>query len=80
MRDDAELRAALLQLDPPARDSLRRLLVGEAKDRDALASTLLRQRTETSTNLADLLDMLTLDDEVRRRVLRLLGELQALDS
>jgi len=38
---------------------------------------LLRKRTTGDDALADLIDLLTLDDEARRRVVRLLGELEA---
>lgn len=37
----------------------------------------LRRRTPGADQLADLIDMLTLDAHARRRVARLLGELEA---
>jgi hypothetical protein len=40
----AELRALLATLDPRARDDLRRVLIRDQADRDAIASRLLRYR------------------------------------
>lgn len=42
--DDADLRALLETLDPKARDDLRRFLIRDQADRDAIASELLRYR------------------------------------
>lgn len=75
--DDPSILVALRRLDPAARDELRRLLVRGQPDRDAIAGQLLRRRTPASDATADLLDMLTLDGDARRRVARLLGELEA---
>ena len=44
--DDADLRALLETLDPKARDTLRRVLIHDQADRDAIASKLLRYRVE----------------------------------
>ena len=78
--NDAELRRSLARMDQPARDALRRALVADQPYRDALAERLLRRRKPGAGELADLIDMLTLDDEARRRVARLLGELEASES
>jgi len=43
---DADLRAVLAWLDPKARDDLRRVLIHDQADRDAIASQLLRYRDE----------------------------------
>ncbi|HEY6679810.1 MAG TPA: hypothetical protein VI276_01250, partial [Actinomycetota bacterium] len=40
--DDADLRALLETLDPKARDDLRRVLIHDQADRDAVAAQLLR--------------------------------------
>lgn len=72
------LRAALSRIEPVGRDRLRRLLVANQPDRDRIAQALLRHRTEPADNLADLIDHLTLDPELRRQVVRLLGELEAI--
>ena len=72
--DDA-LRVILETLDPKARDDLRRILIHDQADRDAIASNLLRYRDVRGAAWADLIDELTLDPELRRRCVRLLGEL-----
>ena len=75
--DDAQLRAILSRLEPGPRNSLRRVLIGDQERRDQTARTLLRHATDESDSLADLIDMLTIDADSRRRVVRLLGELAA---
>jgi hypothetical protein len=75
---DADLRDLLLMLSPPARDALRRVLIGDQPDRDAISSRLMRYRDQNGQDWADIIDMLTLDPNARRRVLRVLGELEAL--
>lgn len=75
--DEAALLELLRQLDPAARDELRRLLIRDHRTRDATAERLLRHRTARARDLADLIDMLSLDDAARRRVARLLGQLEA---
>jgi hypothetical protein len=75
--DDDELRLALSAIEPRGRDLLRRYLFADQCDRDALASRLLNEGTEHARWLADLIDMLTMHPEERRRVVRLLGEIEA---
>lgn len=75
--DDGDIRDRLSRLDSAGRDVLRRYLVAGQADRDALAVALLRQRTQAASATADLLDMLSLNADARRRVVRLLGELEA---
>ena len=77
---DADLRAVLETLDTKARDTLRRVLIGDQADRDAVSSQLLRYRDERGDDWADIIDMLTMDPESRRRVVRLLGELDAVEG
>ena len=77
--NDATLRDTLMRLDPGARNELRRLLISDQPDRNAIAEQLLRRRTLGADALADLIDLLTLDADARRRVVRLLGELEAWD-
>jgi hypothetical protein len=74
--DDADLRAVLEWLDPKARDNLRRVLIRDQADRDAIPSRLLRSRDERCDGWADIIDMLTMHPDQRRRVVRLLGELE----
>jgi hypothetical protein len=75
--EDADLRTTLEALDPKARDALRRVLIYDQADRDAIASDLLRHRDERGDDWADIIDMLTMYPEARRKVARLLGELGA---
>ena len=63
--------------DPKARDDLRRVLIRDQADRDAIASDLLRYRDERGDDWADIIDMLTMDPDARRRVARVLGEIVA---
>jgi hypothetical protein len=48
------------------------------RDRDAIAQQLLRRRTSRADAIADLIDLLSINADARRRVARLLGELEAL--
>ena len=72
-----ELRSLLEALDPKARDDLRRALIRDDADRDAIASTLMRYRDQNGQRWADIIDLLTIYTDARRRVVRLLGELEA---
>ena len=74
---DADLRAVLETLDPKGRDDLRRVLIHDQADRDAIASQLMRYRDGRGDYWADIIDMLTMHPEGRRRVVRLLGEIDA---
>jgi len=77
MIKDAELRALLATLDSKARDDLRRVLIRDQADRDAIASRLMRYRDERRDNWADIIGMLTMYPGARRRVIRVLGEIDA---
>jgi len=63
--EDGDLRAALASLDPPARDKLRRVLIHDQADRDAIASQLVRYRDGRADDWADIIDMLTLHPKER---------------
>jgi hypothetical protein len=76
MSDD-DLRALLEALDPLTREALRRLLIHDQDDRDAVSSQLLRYRDEPGDDWANIIGMLTMHPEERRRVARLLGEIEA---
>ena len=76
MSDD-DLRSFLLQLTPSARDHLRNVLILDQADRDVVASQLLRYRDGHGDDWADIIDMLTMHPEERRKVVRLLPELDA---
>jgi hypothetical protein len=75
--NDEQLREVLSRLPSESRDRLKILLVADAKDRDRVAQKLLRSGSDVAENLADILDTLTLDDDARRHVLRVLRELEA---
>jgi hypothetical protein len=77
---DAELRHLLRTLTPLAREHLRDVLIRDQADRDAIASQQLRYRDERGTAWADLVDRLSLDPELRRKYVRLLGELEASET
>ena len=71
MSDD-DLRSFLLQLTPSARDHLRNVLILDQADRDVVASQLLRYRDGHGDDWADIIDMLTMHPEERRRSWRTL--------
>jgi len=71
------MRSLLKTLNPDARDTLRCILIHDEADRDAIASQLIRYRDERGGAWADIIDMLTMNSEVRRKVVRLLGEIAA---
>ncbi len=75
--DDMQLRDVLRRLDAPGRNAIRRVLIQDQEYRDAMASRLLDHATDQAASLADLIDMLTLDNDARRTVVRLLAELEA---
>ena len=64
-------------LDPHARDTLRRVLIRDQVDRDAISSRLMRYRDGRGGDWADISDMLTMHPEERRRVVRILGDIDA---
>jgi hypothetical protein len=74
---NGDLRAILEMLDPLTREALRRVLIHDQEDRDAVTSQLLRYRDGHGDDRADIIDMLTMHPEERRRVARLLGEIEA---
>ena len=77
MTKDAELRALLATLDSKARDDLRRVLIRDQADRDAISSRLMRYRDERGDDRDDIIGMLTMYPGARRRVIRVLGEIDA---
>jgi hypothetical protein len=79
MGDNRELRRLLSGLDPVLRDYLRNVLIRDQADRDAIASKLLRFRDGHGDDWADIIDMLTLHPKARRKVVRLLGEIEAVE-
>ncbi len=59
------------------RDDLRRVLIRDQADRDAIASRLMRYRDQNGQGWADIIDLLSMYPDARRRVVRALGELTA---
>jgi hypothetical protein len=53
------------------------VLIHDETDRDAIASSLMRYRDKRGIDWADIIDLLTLQPEARRMVVRLLGEVDA---
>jgi hypothetical protein len=70
--EDGDLPAALAALSPSAREHLRDVLIRDQADRDAIASDLMRYRDGRGDDWADIIDILTMHPEARRRVVRLL--------
>jgi hypothetical protein len=68
--ESAIVRAVLETLDSRARDTLRSVLIRDQANRDAIASQLLRYRDERGDDWADIIDMLTMHPEARRKVVR----------
>ena len=76
----ADLRTLLETLDPKTRDDLRQVLIHDQTDRDAISSQLLRHRDERGGNWGDIIDILTMHPDARKRVVRLLAEIDAAAS
>jgi hypothetical protein len=75
--DDRKLAALLSAVDPRSRDILRRLVRSDQFERDEFAAVLLRQRTAATSDLADLLDLASINPAFRQQFARVLGELEA---
>ena len=71
------LRDLLATLDTKARDDLRRVLIRDFADRNAISSRLMRYRDQNGQDWADIIDFLTMHPEARRQVVRLLAETEA---
>jgi hypothetical protein len=72
-----DLRALLEMLDPKSRDDLRRVLIRDYADRDEIAMQLMRYPDENGEGWADIIDFLTMYPDARRRVVRVLAEIEA---
>jgi hypothetical protein len=72
-----DLRRALESLSPTARNTLRRVLIRDQADRDAIASILLGYGDAAGYEWADLIDALTINPDLRRDLVLVLGELKA---
>jgi hypothetical protein len=74
---DRDLRGLLSTLSPSAREHLRKVLIRDQADRDAIALRLMRYRDQSGQDWADIIDFLTMYPDARRWVARLLGEIDA---
>jgi hypothetical protein len=74
---ETDLRTLLLTLDPKPADDLRRVLILDYADRDAIAMALMRYRDENGQRWADVIDFLTMYPDARRWAARVLGEIDA---
>jgi hypothetical protein len=77
---DAEILEALAEIRPAGRATLRKYLIADQHDRDGLLLALYRDRSEASALLAEFMEVLSVDDDARRRVTRILGEIEAATS
>ena len=75
-----DIRTVLELLDPKARETLLRVLIHDHADRDAVSSRLMRYRDQNGDDWADIIDMLTLHPEEPRKVVRVLGEIEAAEQ
>jgi len=78
MTGSEDLRALLMTLTPSARHHLRDVLIRDHANRDAIESQLMRYRDEQGDDWANIIDMLTMYPEARRKVVRVLLEIEAL--
>jgi len=62
-----ELRSLLETLGPKARADLRAVLIRDDADRDAISMQLMRYRDQNGQGWADIIDLLTMYPEERRR-------------
>jgi hypothetical protein len=76
-RASDHLRSLLRTLSPSAREHLRSVLIRDQAERDAIASRLMRYRDQNGQDWADIIDFLTMYPDARRRVARLLSEIDA---
>jgi hypothetical protein len=67
----------LLTLDSKTRDDLRRVLIRDQADREAISSRLMRYRDRNGQGRADIIYLLTMHPEARRQVACPLGEMAA---
>jgi len=68
---DEDVRNLLLIVNPSARGHLRRVLIRDDADRDAIAIQLMRYRGENGQRWADVIDFLTMYPDARQQIVRL---------
>ena len=64
---DRDLRSLLETLEPLTRDALRRVLIHDQADRDAVSSQLLRYRDGRGDDWVEIIDLLTMYPDARRQ-------------
>ena len=76
MSADDDLRDLLLQFTPSAREHFRNVLIRDFHDRNAISPILMRYRDRHGDDWADIIDVLTMHPEARRKGCAILGRLQ----
>jgi hypothetical protein len=71
---DNELWTLLRAVALKARDDLRRVLIRDRADREAISSRLMRYRDQNGQDWADMIDFLTMWPDARRQAVRFSGE------
>jgi aminoglycoside/choline kinase family phosphotransferase len=71
--------SAFLQLTPSAREHLRNVLIRDFHDRNEISSILMRNRDQNGDDWADIIDFLTMYPDARRKAVRLLNEMEAVE-
>jgi hypothetical protein len=72
-----DLRVLLLTLSPSAGDALRRVLIYDQADRDAISSRLMPYQDQTGEDWAGVIDFLTMYPDARREVVGMIAEIDA---
>jgi hypothetical protein len=75
--EDRDVARLLAMVNPTGRVVLRRAMRADKSDRDELASALMRDRSNVGQDLADLVDLASMEPGIRRQLIRVLGELEA---
>jgi hypothetical protein len=70
-----DLHEVLGALTAEARADLRNVLIRDHAERDAIAAQLMRYRDQNGQGWADIIDLLTMYPDARRRVVRTLAEI-----
>jgi hypothetical protein len=75
--NDEDLAQLLAQIEPGGRDVLRRAMRAEQWERDEFSDALARQGSTVGKDLADLLDLASINPRVRQQVARVLAAVDA---
>jgi hypothetical protein len=74
---EAEITAALSEILSHGRRDLRKYLIADEDDRKGLLLRLYREGSPTARAMAELIEVLDVDGAARRRLTRILGEIEA---